>query len=101
MNRKYTRKKYLKIVKEFRKKVPHGILATDIIVGFPTETEKDFQDTLSLIKQIKFDFAYIFKYSLRPHTKAQKLTDNVPQKEKERRHSILLELQKEISRKKK
>jgi tRNA-2-methylthio-N6-dimethylallyladenosine synthase len=101
MNRRYSRKKYLKIVDEFRKRIPDGILATDVIVGFPTETEKDFQKTLDLLKKVEFNFAYLFKYSPRPHTKAQKLPDGVPQKEKERRHAILLNLQREIARKRK
>lgn len=101
MNRKYTREKYLEIIREFRKKVSDGILATDVIVGFPTETEKDFQKTLDLLKKVKFDFAYLFKYSPRPHTKAKALADDVPQKEKERRHQVLLKLQRGISQKKK
>ncbi|MDD5291741.1 MAG: tRNA (N6-isopentenyl adenosine(37)-C2)-methylthiotransferase MiaB, partial [Candidatus Omnitrophica bacterium] len=101
MNRKYTREKYLKIVGQYRKKLPVGILATDVIVGFSAETEKDFQETVDLIKEVEFNFAYLFKYSPRPHTKAQKFADDVPQKEKQRRHAVLLNLQREISRKKK
>ena len=100
MNRKYTRAKYLKIIAQYRKKVPNGILATDVIVGFPSETEKDFRDTFDLIKKVEFNFAYIFKYSPRPHTKAKDLPDDVPKQEKERRHRILLDLQKGISRRK-
>jgi len=98
MNRKYTREKYLRIVEMYRKRVPKGVLATDIIVGFPGETDKDFRDTLDLIKSVRFNFAYIFKYSPRPHTAAEKLPDDVPFEEKKRRHRILLETQKEISR---
>ena len=66
-------------------------------MGFPTETEQDFLDTYNLVKEIQFDAAYIFKYSPRPNTEAEKLLDDVPKKEKERRHSLILELQKKIS----
>jgi len=102
MERGYTSGEYRKIVDFYRKHIPEGKLTTDIIVGFPTETEKDFELTLNLIKEIRFDAAYIFKYSPRPYTKAARfLKDDVPIKEKERRHSILLELQKKISLEKK
>ena len=100
MNRGYTRKRYFEIIEQYRKKVPNGILATDIIVGFPTETEKDFNETLGLLKKIEFNFSYIFKYSPRPHTKARDLADDVSKEEKKRRHGILLSLQKDISRRK-
>lgn len=101
MNRGYDRAHYLNLIEKYRKIVGGGFLSTDIIAGFPTETKKDFQSTLKLLKQIEFDFAYIFKYSPRPHTKAEDLIDDVPQKEKERRHKILLDLQKDISKSKK
>lgn len=101
MNRGYTIKKHQDLVSKARKIVPDLRLTTDIIVGFPTEEEKDFTDTLNLMKKIKFDLAYIFKYSPRPGTKAAELKDDVPDDVKKRRHKMLLELQKEISRKKK
>jgi tRNA-2-methylthio-N6-dimethylallyladenosine synthase len=101
MNRGYTRKYYLDLAKNYRKIVQNGMLTSDIIVGFPTEKEEDFQDTYNLIEEIRFDAAYIFKYSPRPHTEAEKLNDDVEKKEKERRHRIILDLQKDISRKKK
>jgi len=97
MNRKYTVKKYKKLVKDFRKTVEGGTITTDIIVGFPGETLKDFNDTLKIVREIEFDAAYIFKYSPRPFTKASKFKDDVPLKEKERRHRLLLEIQKKIS----
>jgi len=100
MNRGYTLKEYLKKIEDYRKIVGGG-LSTDIIVGFPTETEGDFQDTLEVLEKIKFDNAYIFKYSTRPHTEAAKLEDDVGMQEKKRRHKILLDLQKQISKKKK
>lgn len=96
MNRGYTRREYLKLVKSY-KKIVNGTLGTDIIVGFPTETEKDFLYTREVLEKVRFMGAYIFKYSPRPGTKAYELKDNVPQQVKERRHKILLDLQKKIS----
>jgi len=98
MNRGYTRKFYLDLIDDYRKIVKDATLTTDIIVGFPTETETDFLKTFDLVKDIEFDAAYIFKYSPRPHTEAERLLDDVDKKEKERRHALILELQKEISR---
>lgn len=100
MNRGYSRFFYLDLVNNYRKIVTKGTLTTDIIVGFPGETDKDFKDTYNLVKEVGFDSAYIFKYSPRPHTKALEFEDNVAQQEKERRHCLVLELQKDISRKK-
>ncbi|MFH1594070.1 MAG: tRNA (N6-isopentenyl adenosine(37)-C2)-methylthiotransferase MiaB [Candidatus Omnitrophota bacterium] len=94
MNRGYTIKQYLRLVEEARKSVPGLRLSTDIIVGFPTERENDFNDTLTAMKSVKFDQAYIFKYSPRPGTKAAGLKDDVPVDTKKRRHKILLDLQK-------
>ncbi|MFC1674522.1 tRNA (N6-isopentenyl adenosine(37)-C2)-methylthiotransferase MiaB [Candidatus Omnitrophota bacterium] len=97
MNRGYTRKIYLDLAADYRRIVKGGILTTDVIVGFPGEREADFQDTYDLVKEIKFNAAYIFKYSTRPHTKASEMIDDVPRQEKERRHALILELQKKIS----
>ncbi len=99
MNRSYTQKFYLDLIDNYRKIVKDAVLTTDIIVGFPTEREEDFQDTYNLVKDIEFDAAYIFKYSPRPHTEAAKLLDDVDKKEKGRRHQLILELQKKISNK--
>ncbi|MDD5669966.1 MAG: MiaB/RimO family radical SAM methylthiotransferase [Candidatus Omnitrophica bacterium] len=101
MNRGYTRNFYLELVKKYRTIVPGAVLTTDIIVGFPGETEKDFQDTLDLVKEVKFDSAYIFKYSPRPHSDAFSWVDDVPKEEKERRHALILDAQKKISLSKK
>lgn len=102
MNRGYTRAHYTKLVKEYRAIVGKDAnLGTDFILGFPAETEKDFKDTLTLAESIRFDFAYIFKYSPRPNTKAAKLDDDVPMETKQRRHQALLELQRKISKSKK
>ena len=70
MNRKYTRETYLKTVETYRRLVPEGSLTTDIIVGFPGETEEDFSDTLSLMEAVRFDSAFTFQYSPRLGTKA-------------------------------
>ena len=99
MNRNYTIEKYKSLVKEFRRMVNGASLTTDIIVGFPKETKKDFEDTLKAVKEIEFDAAYIFKYSPRPFTKANEFDDDVPEYEKKRRHAVLLKEQKEISKK--
>lgn len=100
MNRRYTREDYLNLIEKIRKKIPHVAISTDIIVGFPGEGEKEFQETLSLLKEIEFDSAFIFKYSPRPLTRAFHLKDDVPREEKERRLNLLLSLQKEISQRK-
>ena len=99
MGRGYTRKYYLDLCRNYRKIVLGGRLTTDIIVGFPTESEKDFQDSYDLMKVEGFDAAYIFKYSPRPHTKAADMPDDVSMEEKERRHKLILDLQRKISRK--
>ncbi len=96
MNRGYTKKEYLTLAKDY-KTIVGGTIGTDIIVGFPTETEEDFQHTRDILEKVKFMGAYIFKYSPRPHTEALSLDDNVSLAVKEKRHKILLDLQKEIS----
>jgi len=100
MNRGYTRKFYLDLADKYRKIVKNGALSTDIILGFPSETEEDFQDTRSLVGETRFDAAYIFKYSPRLQTQAASFADDVPLKEKQKRHQIILELQKKISKQK-
>ena len=101
MNRGYTRKFYLDLADNYRKIVKDGVLTTDIIVGFPTESEEDFQATRDLVENVRFDAGFIFKYSPRPGTGAARMPDDIPIKEKKRRHKIILELQKEISKGKK
>ncbi|MBN1913663.1 MAG: tRNA (N6-isopentenyl adenosine(37)-C2)-methylthiotransferase MiaB [Candidatus Omnitrophica bacterium] len=101
MNRGYSREYYFDLVDKYRKIVKNGALTTDIIVGFPGENEDDFKDTYELVKRIEFNAAFIFKYSPRPNTRAEGLKDDVPREEKERRHRVILELQKEISKRKK
>jgi tRNA-2-methylthio-N6-dimethylallyladenosine synthase len=89
MNRKYTVAHYKNLIKKIRAKIPNAIISTDIIVGFPGETQKQFQNTVKLCKEIKFSIAFISKYSPRFGTVAYKLKDNVPPAEKKRRWKIL------------
>ena len=93
MNRNYTAKEYKNLVKKIRGKIPEIRLSTDVIVGFPGETKRQFQNTAKLLKEIKFNWAYIAKYSPRPGTVAAlKMEDNVPLEEKKRREKILREV---------
>jgi len=92
MNRPYTVKQYLDLVKKIRKEIPDILLSTDVIVGFPGETEEQFQNTVKLFKKVQYDMAYINKYSPRSETMAEKLEDNVSQQEKKRREKILNDL---------
>lgn len=98
MNRRYTREWFLDRVKALRTAIPDISLTTDIIAGFCGETEEDHQHTLSLMREAGFDYAYMFKYSERPDTRAQKqLTDDVPEEVKSRRLSEIIELQNQLS----
>ena len=92
MNRPYTAEQYKNLVKKIRQKIPDINLSTDVIVGFPGETKKQFGNTVKLFKEIRFNIAYISKYSPRPGTAAFLLKDDVPIKEKKRREKILMEL---------
>ncbi|MFH1838189.1 MAG: tRNA (N6-isopentenyl adenosine(37)-C2)-methylthiotransferase MiaB [Candidatus Kuenenbacteria bacterium] len=92
MNRKYTVENYLKLVQKIRKKIKKIFLSTDIIVGFPGETKKQFENTVKLCKKIKFNKAYISQYSPRPGTLAAKLNDDISKEEKKRRWKILDDL---------
>lgn len=91
MNRPYTAKKYIELVKKIRKALPNINLSTDVIVGFPGETKKQFDNTVKLFKKVKFNIAYINKYSPRWGTAASKMEDNVPWEEKKRREKILID----------
>jgi tRNA-2-methylthio-N6-dimethylallyladenosine synthase len=92
MHRGYTRKRFLGIIEKLRRAKPGIGITTDIIVGFPGETEDDFEQTLSLAREVEFDNAYIFKYSQRRDTPAAAMPDQVPQKIREERNQRLLEL---------
>lgn len=92
MRRPYAIRQYKNLVKKIRGKIPEINLSTDVIVGFPGETKKQFGNTVKLFKEIKFNLAYISKYSPRPGTAAFQLKDNVPLKEKKRRERVLGEI---------
>jgi len=97
MNRKYSREHYLNIVKKLKTAIPEISLTTDIIAGFPGESEKDFWDTYSLLEECQFGSAFIFKYSARQNTKAADFSNQLPQSVIEERHKKLLDLQIAIS----
>lgn len=98
MNRKYTREDYLKKIDAIRRIIPDCGITTDIFVGYHNETEDDFEQTMSLVREVKYDSAFMFKYSERPGTYAAKhLPDNVPEEEKICRLNKLIHLQNEIS----
>jgi len=94
MRRPYTREEYMELIEKMRKLIPGVSLSTDIISGFCDETEEEHQDTLSLMREVRYDLAYMFAYSERERTLAhRKYEDNVPDKIKKRRLSEIIELQ--------
>lgn len=97
MRRGYTAEAYLGKIEQLRELIPGISLSTDIIVGFPGETEADFEATVRLMREVEYDYAYTFKYSPRPGTDAAAREDDVPQEVKEERNRALLALQEEIS----
>ena len=90
MGRRYNREHYLNLVKEMREKIPGLTLSTDIIVGFPNETEEQFMDTVSLVDEVKYEAAFTFIYSPRRGTPAARMEDNVPYEEKSKRFQLLV-----------
>lgn len=92
MGRRYTRQKYLDLVKEIREKIPGCAITTDIIVGFPNENEEQFNDTLTLCEEVKYDAAFTFLYSPRKGTPAAAMKDNVPDSVKHERFNRLLKV---------
>ena len=101
MNRKYTCEKYLSIIKEIREKIPDARITSDFIVGFPTETEEEFEDTMRLVKEVKFDGIFAFMYSPREGTVAAQMEGQIDEKVKRKRVNALLKLEKEIQEEKK
>lgn len=97
MGREYTIEEFREKLHLLRELIPGAAVTTDIIVGFSDETDEEFQETCRIMEEFRFDSAFLFKYSLREGTPAEKLADNVPTKIKEERHQILLKMQKEIS----
>lgn len=100
MNRRYSKKDYLLLIKKLKEAVPEIAITTDIIVGFPGETEEDFAETLALVQEVQFDSAFTFLYSIRKGTPAEKYTEQVPEALKHRRFNQLVEQLNEIAAKK-
>jgi len=97
MQRLYTREEYLERISWLHSAKREISLTTDIIVGFPGETEREFEETLSLLEMVGYDSAFTFKYSPRPNTPALKLEDAIPDEEKIRRLAVVNEKQRQIS----
>lgn len=97
MNRSYTKAEYLNIIKKIKSTVPEASLTTDIMIGFPGETEEDFLDTLDVVKQVGFDSAFTFIYSVRKGTVAETMTNHIPEEIKKDRFNRLLKVVNEIS----
>jgi tRNA-2-methylthio-N6-dimethylallyladenosine synthase len=89
MNRRYTREQYLEIVHQLRERLPDVFLSTDIIVGFPNETDEEFEETLSLVREVRYDAAYTFIFSPRPGTPAYFMKDKTPMEVKHKRFDAL------------
>ena len=100
MNRKYTKEDYIRLMEKLKKARPEIAVTTDIIVGFPGETERDFEDTLSLVKEVEFDSAFTFLYSVRKGTPAENYKEQVPEETKHERFNRLVETVNEISARK-
>lgn len=98
MNRKYTKEEYIKLVGKIREVMPDAVFTTDIIVGFPGETKEDFDETLYVLKQIRFDSVFSFIYSKRQGTPAAEMADQVPEEIKHMHFDELLDVQNKISR---
>jgi tRNA-2-methylthio-N6-dimethylallyladenosine synthase len=92
MNRGYTRARYLELIEALREAVPDIALSTDLIVGFPGETEADFEATLAMVERVAYDNVFAFRYSRRPGTPAADMTDQIPDAIKADRNRRLLEV---------
>lgn len=98
MNRQHTREEYMALVDKIYELIPDISLSQDMIAGFPTETEEDHQDTLSLMEHVRYDFGFMFAYSERPGTlAARKMEDDVPEEVKKRRLNEIIDLQQRIA----
>lgn len=98
MNRRYTTKEYMEGCEILRKYFPHAAITTDVITGFPGETEEEFETTCQFLEQVQFYEMHIFKYSRRKGTKADRMTDQIPEPEKTKRSGILQEMERKMSR---
>lgn len=92
MNRKYTKEQYLSLVEKMKEKIPNAKFTTDIIVGFPGETEEDFEDTLDVVRKVKFEQVFMFIYSRRVGTPGDKMENQIPEEIKHKRFDRLKEL---------
>lgn len=92
MNRKYTKEQYLSLVEKMKKAIPNLTLSTDIIVGFPGETDQEFEDTLDVVKKVKFEQVYMFLYSRRVGTPGDKKENQIPEEQKHKRFDQLKDL---------
>jgi len=98
MNRQHTREEYMALIDKVKAIIPDCAISQDMITGFPTETEQDHKDTLTLMQYVRYDFGYMFAYSERPGTlAARKMVDDVPEEVKKRRLQEVVDLQQEIS----
>ncbi len=97
MRRSYRQERYLGIIERVRKAIPHAAITTDVIVGFPGETEADFEQTLHVVRESRFASAFTFQYSKRPGTPAAEMDDQVPKQVVQERYQRLVALQEEIS----
>jgi tRNA-2-methylthio-N6-dimethylallyladenosine synthase len=97
MNRNYTREEYLEKIALMKKYIPNLVLSTDIIVGFPGETEEEFQDTCSIVQEVGYETMFAFMYSPRPFTKAASFDDQLPEDVKNRRLNHLFEVQEKMA----
>ena len=98
MNRQHTREEYFELIDNIRKLIPDCGISHDMITGFPTETDQDHQDTLDLMRHVKYDYGFMFAYSERPGTMAaRKITDNIPEAIKKKRLQEIINLQREHS----
>ncbi|MCK4409498.1 MAG: tRNA (N6-isopentenyl adenosine(37)-C2)-methylthiotransferase MiaB, partial [Candidatus Eisenbacteria sp.] len=93
MNRSYTREQYVALAQRIREGIPGVALTTDVIVGFPGETDEQFRETVSLMNEIRFDSAFMFRYSVREGTRAAEFADDVPEEEKIARLKTIINLQ--------
>jgi tRNA-2-methylthio-N6-dimethylallyladenosine synthase len=94
MNRQHSREEYFELIDNIRKNIPDCAISQDMIAGFPSETEQDHQDTLSLMEYVKYDFGFMFAYSERPGTlAAKKIEDDIPESTKKRRLQEIIDLQ--------
>lgn len=100
MNRQHTREEYMELIDKIKRIIPDCSISQDMITGFPTETEEDHLDTLSLMEYVEYDFGYMFAYSERPGTlAARKMVDDVPEEVKKRRLQEVVDLQQKLSEK--